>query len=187
MASAPTTATSGSSSGRTLLFATILVGGPLVLWSYVWGLQNPPANGSIWGGVPEGLQPLYTVSMLCAATGFFPFTWLIGFRTDPSTARVGRFGYEIFAPLYALVLLCSAAWLPLTNVMIDSPSTGMWLAVRGVLFGAAAGSLGLAAAIARLDPRPSRGLRIAALVGVTCFCFQTVVLDALVWPAFFPR
>ena len=74
----------------------------------------------------------------------------------------------------------------LTNVMLDSPSTGMWLAVRGVLFGAGLGSLGIAAAILKLEPRPSRGLRIAALTGVTLFCFQTVVLDALIWPALFP-
>jgi hypothetical protein len=178
---------SSTTPGRTLLFAAILLGGPLVIASYVYGAMNPPANGTIWGGVPDILRPLYTASMLCAAAGFFPFTWLIAFKTDPAEARIGPFGYEIFPPLYAAVMLCSAAWLPLTNLLLDAPSVALWVAVRGVLFGAALGSLGLAVAIFRLEPRTSHGWRVAALIGVGFFCWQTVVLDALVWPAYFPR
>jgi hypothetical protein len=29
-------------------------------------------------------------------------------------------------------------------------------------------------------------MRMAAVVGLVFFCIQTVLLDALVWPAFFP-
>jgi hypothetical protein len=183
----PATPSATTPPGRAPLFAAILLGGPLVIASYVHGALNPPANGSIWGGVPESLQPLYTASMLCAAAGFLPFTWLVLFKTDPASARVGGFRYGVFAPLYAAVMLCSAAWLPLTSQLLDAPSVTLWLAVRGVLFGAALGSLGLLLAIAGLTPRPSRGWRGAALVGAACFCWQTVVLDALIWPAYFPR
>ena len=41
--------------------------------------------------------------------------------------------------------------------------------------------------MARLEPRPARGRRLAMLAGCAAFCFQTALLDALVWPAFFPR
>ena len=150
-------------------------------------MLNPPANGSIWGGVPEAAQPLYTLSMLCAATGFFPFTWLFAFKTDPARARFGSFGYGVLAPLYAAVTLCSAAWLPLTSQLLDAPSTLGWIAVVGVLLGAALGSLGLLAAAVTLTPRPSTGWRVAAIVGASFFCWQTVVLDLMVWTFYFPR
>jgi poly-gamma-glutamate synthesis protein (capsule biosynthesis protein) len=55
-----------------------------------------------------------------------------------------------------------------------------------VLFAVGAGSLGLVAAIARARPWPSPGLRRLALLGALAFSLQTALLDALVWPAFFP-
>lgn len=172
---------------RTTLLAVILAGGPAVLGSYAFGAMHPPENGSIWGGIPQSLQPLYTVSMLCATIGFFPFTWLLLGRTSPATARVGAFGYGFFSLCYALVMICSAAWLPLTTQLIDAPSASAWLAVRAVLFGAALGSLGILFGIWQLEPRATSRTRIAALVGCALFCWQTVVLDALVWAAYFPR
>ena len=170
---------------RRLFLALNALGGLAVLGSYAHGLTGP-APDRLWGGVPEGLKPLYTASMLAAAVGYFPMTLYVLFGLDPQRTRVGGFGWHVFPALYALVLVPSALWLPLTGAMLDAPSGGLWLAVRGVLALVGIGSVGVAAAVAVARPPGPRLARIAALAGAAAFVFQTAVLDALVWPAYFP-
>jgi hypothetical protein len=173
---------------RHALVALNVLGGLAVLGSYTDGLARPGAAAVLWGGVPEGLRPLYTGSMLLAALGYFPMTGAVLFGLDAGRARVaGRFDYRLFVLLYALILVPSALWMPLTFQMVDTPSPLLWAAIRAVLALVGIGSLGVLAALARVQPGPPRGLRGLALAGAAAFCLQTVVLDALVWPAFFPR
>jgi len=124
--------------------------------------------------------------MFLAAAGYFFFTPYILFRLDPETTRVaGRFGYGIFHLFYALVLFPSALWLPLTAHMAEQPSLTAWACVRIDLALVALGALGLLASLISLGASAPKGLRLA-IAGLVPFCLQTVVLDALVWPAFFP-
>jgi hypothetical protein len=167
------------------LVALNLIGGIAVLTSYVVGVANVSGD-ALWGGVPESLTPLYTVNMFLAAGGYFFFTYYIVFRLDEAQTRIAdRFGYSLFLVLYALVLIPSAAWLPLTGMMLENPSTLLWATIRLVLFLVGAGSLGLVASLLQLGPQAPRG-RTLAIAGLVPFCLQTVLLDALVWPAFFP-
>ncbi len=181
------TAPAPSATSRTRqLVALNVVGGTAVLGSYVWGLAN--AAGDLFGGVPEGLRPVYTVSMLLAAAGYFPFTWLVVFRWSPERGSLaGRAGVDPFPWLYALILFPSAAWLPLTKVMLAEPGPGLWIAIRLVLALVGIGSLGVLAALLVLRPREPAWLWGLAVAGCAAFCFQTAVLDAIIWPAFFPR
>jgi hypothetical protein len=171
---------------RSLFLALNALGGLAILGSYAHGLLTQPEPGRVWGGVPEGLRPLYTVSMLAAAAGYFPMTLYVLLGLDPLRTRVGRFGWPAFTALYALVLVPSALWMPLTFALLDAPSGALWLAVRGVLALVGLGALGVLAAIAVARPRGPRLAWIAALVGAAAFALQTAVLDALVWPAYFP-
>ena len=167
------------------LAALNALGGFAVLASYVWGLAQPAVAGGLWGGVPEGLRPLYTVSMFTAAAGYFPFTHYLVLRLDPDRASLGTVGYGGLLFFYALILIPSALWLPLTARMLRAPSEALWWTIRIDLFAVAAGSLGVLWACAAATPRqPGQALAIA---GALVFCLQTVVLDALVWPWFFPR
>jgi hypothetical protein len=172
---------------RSLLWLNVL-GGIAVLGSYAHGIiTNPLTRGDVWGGVPEGLQPLYTANMLLAAAGYFAFSFFVFFKLDPDRVRIaGRFGYRVFHVLFALILIPSALWMPLTFAMLDSPGMGLWLAVRGVLTLTGLGSLGLLAAIAMSRPSEGEGARSIALLGCAFFCLQTAVLDAVIWPAYFP-
>lgn len=54
------------------------------------------------------------------------------------------------------------------------------LAVTGL------GSVGILAAIVAARPRPGGVAFVLAVAGCLLFCLQTAVLDALVWPAYFP-
>jgi len=164
-----------------------VVGGCAVLFSYAYGLaSNPLTRGQVWGGVPDGMRPLYTVNMLLAAAGYFAFSYFVLFRLDPRRTRVGRLGFGIFSALYALILIPSALWMPLTFAMIEAPSAGLWWTIRITLGLVGIGSLGLLAAIVVVRSPVAAGARWAAVIGSGFFCLQTAVLDALVWPAFFP-
>jgi hypothetical protein len=164
-----------------------IVGGTAVLGSYVHGIvSNPLTRGEVWGGVPESLRPLYVVSMLCAAAGYFPFTYYILVRIDAARVRIGRFGFGIFHALYGGVLVFSALWMPLTFAMLEGPSLPLWYAIRLTLAIVGLASLGILAALLTLRPREPGIAYSFALIGSVAFCIQTALLDALVWPAFFP-
>jgi hypothetical protein len=167
------------------LIALNVIGGAAVLLSYVVGLRAVSGD-VLWGGVPESIRWIYTLNMFLAAGGYFFFTWYIVFKLDAETTRVtGRFGYGLFILLYALVLVPSALWIPLTANVAEQPGLGAWAAVRIDLLLAGIGSLGLVAGLLALGSHAPRG-RGWAIAGLVPFCLQTAVLDALVWPAFYP-
>lgn len=172
---------------RSLLWLNV-IGGVAVLGSYVYGfVSNPLTRAALWGGVPEALRPLYTLNMFLAAAGYFAFSAFVFRRLDPARTRIaGGFGFGAFHVLYALILLPSALWLPLTFEMIEAPSAGLWLGIRATLALVGLGSLGMMLAVASAAPHGAPGARRIALLGTLFFALQTAVLDALIWPAYFP-
>jgi hypothetical protein len=174
-------------SRRSLVWLNV-VGGSAVLGSYAFELARHPASRSdLWGGVPDAIVPLYTINMFVAAAGYFAFSTFFYSALAPEPQRaVGAPGPGQLHVLYALVLIPSAAWLPLTFAMLDAPSVPLWWAIRIVLFAVGAGALGLLLTLVRMPARPRRVRRAIAIAGAVPFCLQTAGLDALVWPAFFP-
>ena len=164
-----------------------VIGGLAVLGSYALGILNHADAGSVlWGGVPEALRPLYTVGMLAAALGYFAFTGYLLLAVDAQEARVGeRFGFGVFNGLYIGILVPSALWMPLTFMMVEQPSTWLWLIIRAVLTIVGLSSLGLLTALLFLRPRQRGWAYWFAVAGTVGFCFQTAVLDALDWTAYF--
>lgn len=174
------------STRRSTLAWIHMVGGLAVLASYAIGLEASPGANALWGGVPVGLRPVYAVSMFAAAAGYFAFTFFMLYRLDPRTIRVGRFGYGIFHALTLAILLPSALWMPLTVEMIAHPSTLLWLAIRAVLGCVGLASLALVVALLRARPRHPGLAHRLAVAGAVAFSFQTALLDAVLWPAWFP-
>lgn len=165
-----------------------VVGGVAVLGSYVLAFAYAPAvREGLWGGVPAWMQPLYTANMLCAAAGYFPFTARFVLGPQPEElAAAFRAPYRALHLAYALVLGPSALWLPLTAAMIATPSTLLWIAIRLDLALVALGALGLLYLATRdAVSTHARGAWLA-LLGTIPFVLQTAVVDALVWPAFYP-
>ena len=163
------------------------IGGAAVLASYAHGLSSVETRSALWGGVPDALRPLYVLSMGLATAGYFAFSYFVLRCLDPDRALAGpRLGYRAFHVAYALILLPSALWLPLTARMLAEPSEALWLLIRAVLFLVALGSVALLAGIAGARPTSSGAARALAIAGALAFCFQTAVLDAWVWPAYFP-
>ena len=164
----------------------VLLGGTAVLGSYVWGVASIPNVGEFWGATPEGLIPLYTVSMLLGAVSFFAILWFVLLKLDPPEVRIGkRFGYEVFPWILAAILVPSALWMPLVALYVAEPSEPVWWAIRASLFVVGLASLALVAALLRVEPKVPALAHRLALAGSVVFTAHTLILDALLWPAFF--
>jgi len=164
-----------------------LFGGLAVLASYAYCLTAYSAQvGDFWGGVPDGLRSLYTVNMGLAAAGYLAFTYFLLYRLKPEASDAGGFGLGAFNALYVLILLPSALWMPLTFAMLESPSDALWWGIRLTLAAVGIASLGLLVGLVAVGPRSPSVAHKLAVAGSLAFCCQTAILDALVWPAYFP-
>ena len=162
------------------------VGGAAVLGSYAHGLAtHPDTSGELWGTMPLELQAVYGVTMLLAAGGYFFFSYFFVVRTDADQARFGRYGFGLINALYAIVLVASALWLPLTFAYLETPSPALWMTIRVDLLAVGLASFGLLLALFVMKPRAEGPAAVFALLGLVLFCLQTAFLDALVWPQFF--
>ena len=151
-----------------------------ILTFVICALFGTAAYGQLWGGVPDGLRTVYTVCMLLAAAGYFPFTSFILLRFGPTTRIAGRFGMGLVNGLYAAILASAALWMPLTFVMLEQPGAALWILIRLVLATTGMGSVALLVAFLTLRPRPTGGLFPLSIAGLVFFCIQTAVLDALI-------
>jgi hypothetical protein len=164
-----------------------VVGGAAVLGSYYFGwVSDPERAGDLWGGISGGSQALYSVFILFATLGYFAFTmWFVTRLERGSRILIGGRGWGLIHALYAVMLFASALWMPLTVAMLRDPSEGLWLVIRLVLAVVGLASIGLLIVLLTADADKSGWLYAAAVAGLLAFCFQTAVLDALVWPAYF--
>ena len=171
---------------KKMLLLINILGGLAVLGSYVWGfLTYPNAVEILWGGVPPGLRPFYTISMFLAAGGYFAFSSYI-LRMDPLETKVfGQSSFEVLNAIYALILIPSALWMPLTVFATQHSSlAGLWL-VRLDLVVVAVASLVLLFALFNIQPRQTVWMHRLAVLGCMAFCIQTVILDAIIWLVYF--
>ncbi|UCB43783.1 MAG: hypothetical protein JSV77_03810 [Dehalococcoidales bacterium] len=177
----------GMHAEQQVLFWIIIAGGALVITSYTHGfLTHPNTRGNVWGGIPARLKPLYVVSMLLAAAGFFAFTYFVLWRLNPGEVVIAKsFGFTIFIGIYIVILVPSAMWMPLTFAMLTYPSEGLWLRIRVTLALVGVASLALLIILLTLNTREPAVAYWFAVGGAAAFCLQTAVLDMLVWPAFF--
>ena len=131
----------------------------------------------------------YTPSpMVLSAIGYLAVLYFIFFRLVPSEVIIGgRFGFTLFYPIFLLILIPSALWMPLTNHYASDPGTAVWIAVRTVLFIVGLASIALAWAFFALKPNDRGTAYWLAVAGSTYFAFHTFVLDAIVWAALFRR
>lgn len=176
-----------------LLAGLVLLGGTAVLGSYAWGLAAASAGpaghlaGALWGELPPALLPAYQANMVLATAGFFAYSYFLLLAVDAEAVRIGaRFRFGLFFVLYAGILIPSSLWMPLALAMVRQPGDLLWWAIRAVLAVVGLSSLGLTAALLALEPRRPRGAYWLAVAGSVPFALQTMVLDALLWPAFFP-
>ena len=170
-----------------LMIIINVFGGTAVLGSYGYGfLTHPGAAQILWGGVPQSIRPFYTAGMFLAAIGYFAFTYFVLFRLNPKNTQVfHRYGFGVFNALYALILVPSALWMPLTFLTVEQSSLVLFWIVRIVLAVVGFSSIGLLIALLNVEPRQPLWAHKIAIFGALGFCTQTAILDAIIWVSFF--
>jgi hypothetical protein len=170
-----------------ILLIINVIGGAAVIGSYIFGLSGQTGGANVlWGSVPANIRPVYTVSMVLSALGYFAFLYYIFFRLDPAqTSIAGISGFTLFYVIFLSILIPSAFWMPLTNAYVGNPSTGMWIWVRTVLAIVGLASLALLWALLTLQGKVPGVSYWLAVVGSGYFAFHTAILDAIVWAALF--
>jgi hypothetical protein len=170
-----------------ILLVINVVGGAAVIASYIFGL-NAQAGGTnvLWGGVPANIRPIYGISMILSALGYFAFLYYIFFRLDPAQTSIASIpGFTLFYVIFLLILIPSAFWMPLTNVYVVNPSIGIWIGIRTVLALVGLASIALLWALLSLQGKVPGIAYWLAVVGSGYFAFHTSILDAVVWAALF--
>jgi hypothetical protein len=172
---------------QVILLIINILGGAAVIGSYVLGLKGQSGGVNVlWGAVPNSLRPVYTVSMILSALGFFAFIYFILFRLVPGEVLIGgRFGFSLFYAIFLVILVASAFWMPLTNAYVSNPSTGMWIGIRTVLALVGLGSIALMLALLTLQTKVPGISYWLAVAGSGYFAFHTAILDAIVWATLF--
>ncbi|MBN2240747.1 MAG: hypothetical protein JW712_13310 [Dehalococcoidales bacterium] len=170
-----------------ILLVINIIGGIAVIGSYILGLNAQSGGANVlWGGVPAGIRPVYFVSMLLSALGYFAFIYFILFRLVPADVTIaGKFGYSLFYIIFVLMLLPSAAWMPLSNLYVTNGGTGIWLGIRIVLFIVGLASASLVWALLTLNTKLPAVPYWLAVAGAAYFTAHTLILDAIVWAALF--
>ena len=170
-----------------ILLIINIIGGVAIIGSYIFGLNAPTGGANVlWGGVPVNIRPIYGVSMILSALGFFAFIYFILFRLVPAETRIsGLFGFGLFYVIFLVILIPSALWMPFTNAYVGNPSPGMWIGIRTVLALVGIGSIALVWALLTLQTKVPGVSYWLAVAGSGYFAFHTAVLDAIIWAALF--
>jgi hypothetical protein len=170
-----------------ILLVINIIGGGAVIGSYIFGLNAQTGGANVlWGGVPENIRPVYFVSMLLSALGYFAFLYYIFFRLDPAQISIaGVTGFTMFYVIFLVILIPSAFWMPLTNMYVGNPGPGLWIAVRTVLALVGLASIALLVALLTLQGKVPGTAYWLAVAGSGYFAFHTAILDAIIWAALF--
>lgn len=150
-------------------------------------LKNTELRSELWGAVPDHIRPYYTICMFLAAIGYFFFTgYIIKYVSFDTTQIFGCYNFTIINLLYAGFLIPSALWIYMTFAMISNPSVLLWIGIRIILFTVGFSSIGLFLAFFFSNFEKSSWLFYAGIAGLIPFSIQTMILDAIVWPYYFP-
>jgi len=164
------------------------LGGFAVIASYVAGLvSHPNTEQLLWGRITPSLKSVYLVSMPLAAAGYLSFLYFILFQLDAGTVNIWGFdGFLVLDIIFMVILFFSAFWMPLTYKLIETQWPGWWIYIRIVLFCVGLASLALLCALLWINLQQPAWSYWLAVTGAAVFFIQTGIMDAFVWPAFFP-
>jgi len=165
-----------------------LLGGFAVIVSYVAGMvSHPNTEQLIFGRITPSLKSIYLVSMPLAVVGYLLFLYFILFQLDAGTVQIwGSDGFLVLDIIFAVILVFSAFWMPLTYKLIETQWRGWWFYIRMVLFFVALGSLALLCAFLMISQKEPAWSYWLAISGAVVFFIQTGIIDAFVWTAKFP-
>jgi hypothetical protein len=164
------------------------LGGFAVIASYVAGMvSHPNTEQLIWGRITPSLRTVYLACMPLAAVGYLSVLYFILFQLNAETARIWGFdGFSVLDIIFAVILIFSALWMPLTYKLIETQWRGWWIYIRMVLLLVGLASLVLLFALLMISQKEPAWSYWLATAGAAVFFIQTGIIDAFIWPALFP-
>lgn len=176
--------------GSSTLFLLInLVGGSVVLGSYIAGLCiYPDTRSSLWGNLGNTSQKIFVVSMVVAAIGYVVFILFMGFTKDGNQFSQ-YFIWGTFSPsvVCALFLISSAIWMPATIAYINTDNIIWWVITVAVLWFSAFWILTLFIGITLSGLDRTTPFTLVTIIGLGYVTFHCLILDAIVWVIKFPK
>lgn len=169
----------------TITFLIInMIGGTAVLGGYLVCLYVfPSQREALWGGVQNGWQSVFTVSMIIAAAGYLAFSYGILFKSSPE-----EFSSRLLDTKHAISILCmiflisAAIWMPATIAYLKT-SNSIWWILSVISLWITAISLFTTTFIVITHPLaiPSIFYRGLTIAGISYITFHCLVLDAIIW------
>jgi len=167
---------------KIFLLVTI-IGGVGVILSYVLGVKFGKGIDALWGGVPQNIRGVYTVSMLVSALSFMVFSLYVFLNLGENNFDNTFGGVKLIFISYILLLICSALWLPLVNAMVAKPSKLIWLLIRGTLLLTGIVSVVITYLLISVGSKSPNLHFYLSVIGGFIFSVHTLVLDGLFWPS----
>jgi hypothetical protein len=159
---------------RARFAAVQVIGGLSVLGSYAIGARDWPNQlAGLWGAIPESVIPVYTLCMIPAAIGYLV---TMGWAWSQEALLDRLTGW------FVAFLGASSLWMPLSLAAVASGDQRLWLWVQVDLLITAVATLAIGLLLR--EGTPGRGRRWAQW-GWGFLAWQTIVLDAVIWPRFF--
>ena len=169
------------------------IAGPLVLFSYGFGLSRIEEGAALWGGIPNSWITYIVPFMLLAAVGFLMYWWVALFQLDSTVVGSFRWpwgesdsnGANRLLMAYALFLIPSMFWIDSTIFHMNNSYSWTPFLVVAILALASVGNIlfMMIAYGAWQDGVEGSGLM---LIGSLFLGIQVIINDLIVWSAKFP-
>jgi len=164
------------------------LGGVAVLGSYAYAFSySSELRAGLWGGVPDSLQPIYTGNMLLAAAGYFPFT------CSSSCASARRLPRRHGIPLRAALRVLRAGAVRVGAVASDDREDAARSRPAALALDPRRARArrdrrrGHPAARVPLRTRARRRRELGRSDRLDSVLRADAILDAIVWPAYYPQ
>ena len=167
---------------KTFLLVTI-IGGLGVILSYILGVRFGKGADALWGGVPQNIRGVYTISMLISAVSYMIFSFYVFLNLGKNSFDNAFRGVMLVFVSYILLLICSALWLPLVNVMVANPKQLIWILIRGTLLITGIASVVITYLLVSAGSKSPNLHYYLSVIGGIIFSVHTLVLDGLFWPS----
>jgi Co/Zn/Cd efflux system component len=178
---------------RDIVRMTVIVGGILVLSSYVWGVSKMDHPDQLWGGVSKSLQKITVPMMFLAAIGFLVFWWNSMYSLSLEEVKSLQYpwstndenGLQRLFVAFLLFLVPSMLWLESTRFHEQHAYSWTPFLVIGILALVAIGNvlLILLSYSAYQQQVPGGGLM---LIGTILLAIQVIINDLIIWSYAYP-
>ena len=166
--------------------------GPLILLSYIRGVNavNDPLD--YWGGVSSSMHQFIVPWMFVAAVGYLLmwYQFFFGWSEDevatlqwPGREQDGK-GTQRLLLLYAAFLIPSMLWIDATRMHLEGPSLLLTVVTIGLLVTAGIASVGFG--VLAWSSRESLPHANRVVIGSVMLSIQCTFWDAIYWVLMFP-